>query len=257
VVLLDYQLPEIDGLAVGKLVDELMGRAARPILIALTATPDVLKLKVKESGAESAFDAIVGKSCDLTNLFSAIARLALATDRAQSQTARFSLFARDWLEYDVEPHRTGAQGDAPGPARILVVEDDESQRRLLTFVLQGRGYVVETASGGLEAFLKMRTGCYDLALVDYHLPEIDGLAAGCLISEMMRSTVRPRLIALTATPALLRDREGAAGTVFDEIVDKSSDLQGLLSAVDRLLRSAPNPNTRWAAECTVPTTRAA
>ena len=81
------------------------------------------------------------------------------------------------------------------------------------------------------------------------MPEIDGLAAGKLVRDLMRESVRPRLIAFTATPDRLRDMEKGTLSVFDEIIGKSSDFSGLLSAVDRHLKSAPNPATRHAAAC--------
>lgn len=246
VVVVDYQVPEINGLALAKLADDFMGPVVRPILIALTATPE--HLRAMESGAHSAFDAVIGKSSDFSSLLSAITRcLAAMPDSATRQTAESSLLRKDRLDYEAEPCRPGAQGDDPGPPRILVVEDEECQRLLLTSVLEQRGYVVENLSNGLEAVRQIREGCYDLALVDYNLPEMDGLAAGTLILDLLQEHVRPRLIALTSTPARLRDREMLVGSVFDEIIEKSADLHDLICAVDRHLRSSPNPATRRAA----------
>ncbi len=246
VVLIDYQLPEIDGYAAARLVGDFMAGPARPVLIALTATPE--RLNARESGTESAFDAVLAKSSDLSGLLSAIARcLALAPERTTRQQAVLSLLLKSWVDYDTLPDRPGSKGDDPGPARILVIDDDECQQRLLTAVLERRGYVVETASDGLNAVRKIRDGCFDLALVDYGLPEMDGLAAGTLIRDMIGEDVRPRLIGFTATAGLLSDREGIARSVFDEIVQKSSDLQGLLRSVDRHMRASPNLATRRAA----------
>jgi CheY-like chemotaxis protein len=53
VVLVDYQLPEIDGLTVAKLADDFMG-AARPVMLALTATPD--RLTAQAGNAKSPFE---------------------------------------------------------------------------------------------------------------------------------------------------------------------------------------------------------
>jgi CheY-like chemotaxis protein len=228
-----------------------MGQVVRPVLIALTATPEYLN--ARESGAKSAFDAIIGKSPDLSSLLSAITLgLASAPDRATRQDATASLVRQEWLDYDAEPCRPGVQGDDPGPPRILVIEDEECERLLLTSVIQHRGYVVETVSNGLEAVRRIRDGCYDLVLVDYNLPEVDGLAIGTLVLDLMREHVRPRLIALTATPARLHDKLMMGGSVFDEVIEKSSDLQDLVCAVDRHLRSSPNPATRRAAALTSP-----
>ena len=120
----------------------------------------------------------------------------------------------------------------------------------MTLGIALRGCIVETASDGLDAVRKIREGCFDLALVDYGMPEMDGLAAGTLIRDMIGEDVRPRLIGLTATAALLSDKEGMARSVFDEIFQKSADLQGLLCSIDRHMRASPNPATRRAAAYT-------
>jgi PAS domain S-box-containing protein len=245
VVLLDYKVLEINGLVIAKLVNDLMGDVARPVLIALTATPD--HVNERETGTKSAFDAVVGKSSDFQALISVIRRcLACGPDEATQEKAEFELLANDLLNYDKEPERPGARNDDPGPPRILLAEDDENQRLLLTAVFEGRGYVVETASDGLEAIRKIRNGCFDLALVDYNLPEMDGMATGSLVLDLMQEHLRPRLIALTSTPVRLHEMM-VAGCVFDEVLGKSSDMHGLVYAVDRHLRSSPNSATRRAA----------
>jgi CheY-like chemotaxis protein len=92
------------------------------------------------------------------------------------------------------------------PNCILIVEDDSVQQAILRSALASRGYVVEVASDGLDAIRKVREGHYDLALVDYHLPEINGLATATLIRDFMGEAARPVLLALTAWP------EGLKGT---------------------------------------------
>ena len=256
VVLVDYSIPEINGLAVARLIDDLMGQLVRPILIALTATPE--DLTARESGTTSAFDTIIGKSSDFSGLLTSIrALLEAVPDAASLEAAGSALVLKEWEDYDAEPERPGANGDDPGLPRILLAEDDELQCQLLTDVLQHRGYVIESACNGLEALRKIREGCFDLVLVDYNLPEMDGLATGALVIELMQEHIRPRLIALTATPARLQEKEREPGSVFDEVLGKSADFDALLVTIDRHLRSSPNPQTRRAAANTQPVGRAA
>jgi DNA-binding response OmpR family regulator len=246
VVLVDYQLPDIDGRAIANLVGDFMGDAARPILIALTATPETLN--ARESGSDKAFDVVVGKSADFDSLIALInSRLALAPDEATRQDAESLLLFKEWFDYDAEPPHPEDRNGKTGPARILVVEDDEFQRHLLASALEAHGYIAETSNDGLDAVRQICHGSYDLVLVDYNLPEMDGLAIGKVIRDLIQESVRPRLVALTATPDRLKDREGSALSVFDEIVQKSSDWQGLMALVDRHLRTSPNPDTRRAA----------
>lgn len=132
-------------------------------------------------------------------------------------------------------------------SRLLVVEDDALQQAVLTSALQKRGYEVEVASDGLAAVRMLRAGGYDLALIDYHLPEIDGLASARLLRDLMTEEDRPKLIAITAAADSLGSREMSEG-VFDAIVSKSLELSALLTIVDTHLRATTADHTTRAAE---------
>jgi CheY-like chemotaxis protein len=94
---------------------------------------------------------------------------------------------------------------------------------------------VEATSNGLDAVRKIREHHFDLVLLDYRTPEIDGLAAARLVGELFREEVRPRLIALTASPEKLLEWEAASGKVFDEVIGKSTNLPNLLVTINRSL----------------------
>jgi len=122
--------------------------------------------------------------------------------------------------------------------RILVVEDDDIQRSVLQSVLAAGGFEVETVSSGGVAVPKILDGRYDLVLLDYQLPEIDGLTIARLVRGLMGEVARPRLIALTALTDIVIGRELVSGKAFDNILGKSVDLPELLAIVTRYLRSA-------------------
>ena len=60
------------------------------------------------------------------------------------------------------------------PARLLVVDDNKINRMLLSRSLETQGHLVETAENGKEGFEKIRTGTFDLILLDIEMPEMDG-----------------------------------------------------------------------------------
>jgi two-component system, sensor histidine kinase and response regulator len=247
IVLMDYHLPEIDGYAAARLIRDLMAPAARPILIGLTAHPEVLNARV--SAGENAFDAIVGKSSDIFALLSVTARhLARLPERTARQKALFEIVLDSWAEYDAVHDRPSAEGDDVDPARILLIEDDELQRQILGSVLERHHFVVDVAVDGLEAVRKARKGGYDLLVVDYELPEIDGLAVAKMIYDILGEDIRPRLIGLTALAEVLKQREAPTYSFFDEILPKSSDYHGLISSMVRHMQKSPNPVTRKAAQ---------
>ena len=247
VVIMDYRLPEIDGLATARLIHDLMGETARPRLVALTAMPD--DVNGRELLAERAFDEVVAKPVDLSELRSIVTRhLRSAPNDEARKAAELKLLMKEWEEFDAAPKRPEpALGQPAALARVLVVEDDEVQQLVLRATLEHQGYNVETAADGLSAVRMIREGDYDLALIDYELPEIDGLATAKLIGDLLSEAARPRLIALTAKPDLLSGR-ALPFRIFDEIVGKLDGLPAVIAAISRQLRLAPNHVTRCAAQ---------
>jgi CheY-like chemotaxis protein len=239
-VLVDYNIPEIDGLAVARVVGDVLGTVARPVLIALTSSPE--RIAIRESGSISAFDLILDKSCGLRNIiFGTNHCISLASPAETREAARKSFYQETEDDYTFGP---GNHSDDRQKLNILLVEDDELQLSLLTYILKQLGFAVEAVPDGLQALRSIRMKHFDLVIVDYNIPEMDGVAVASLILDRMSEAWRPRLIAYTASPDLLRSRIALAGPVFDEIVDKSSNVDGLLSTISQLLQTSPNATTR-------------
>ena len=120
-------------------------------------------------------------------------------------------------------------------ARILLVEDDPLSQELLKGVLESQGYCVETAADGFAAVAMLRRQRYDLALVDYHLPDLDGYASGRLLRDLATGEDRTKLVAVTADQKGLVARSGVEG-VFDAVLPKPIDPLALFNFVQNLLR---------------------
>jgi CheY-like chemotaxis protein len=120
---------------------------------------------------------------------------------------------------------------------ILVVEDDPLQQSLVRNALEQHGYRTDVAGDGLSAVQRLRTGQYRLALVDYHLPQVDGVEAARLLREVMGAGRRPRLIAVTGDVDTVRERTESEG-IFDAMMQKPLRLGALLALVDDHLRAA-------------------
>jgi two-component system sensor histidine kinase/response regulator len=85
---------------------------------------------------------------------------------------------------------------------VLVVEDDETLRLLVSKQLSRLGYESDTACDGLEAVKKFAVGKYCLILMDVQMPKFDGLEATRAIRESERKVGSSPLpiVALTANP---------------------------------------------------------
>ncbi len=118
-------------------------------------------------------------------------------------------------------------------ARILIVEDNEMNRDMLSRRLARRGYEIETAVDGSEGVRAARERHPDLVLMDLSLPVMDGWEAIRILKGDDASKAIP-VIALTAH-ALVTDREEALATGSDEFETKPVDLPRLLEKIERLL----------------------
>ncbi|MBZ5603163.1 MAG: EAL domain-containing protein [Acidobacteriia bacterium] len=74
-----------------------------------------------------------------------------------------------------------------GPDRLLIVDDDERHRELLSSRLEHRGYFVDVADDGSAALEKIQTAQYDLVLLDQKLPGLAGLD----LLNLLRATYSP------------------------------------------------------------------
>jgi DNA-binding response OmpR family regulator len=123
--------------------------------------------------------------------------------------------------------------------RILVVDDDESIRKLLVVTLESSGYSVDTAKDGKEAIRKSNSNPYDLALVDLRLPDMDGIE---LLTEMKQIAPTMMKIILTGYPSLESAIE-AINKGADGYILKPVKTEQLLSTVQEHLRKQREAKT--------------
>jgi two-component system, cell cycle response regulator DivK len=122
-------------------------------------------------------------------------------------------------------------------AKILLVEDDEMNRDMLSRRLMKRGYDVVIATDGEQGVAHARSDAPDIILMDMSLPVIDGWEATRQLKEEAGTGEIP-IIALTAH-AMSGDREKAIAAGCDDFDTKPVELTRLLEKIEALLsRSA-------------------
>ncbi len=112
------------------------------------------------------------------------------------------------------------------PGRVLVVEDNAVNQKVLLGVLERDGHQVTIARSGTEAVERAATGAYDLILMDVRLPGIDGLEATHRIRAMEGPVAQVPIIAMTAR-ALAGDVEACLGAGMNAYLPKPVDLSAL------------------------------
>lgn len=119
--------------------------------------------------------------------------------------------------------RREAESQAVNGRKVLVAEDSPITHELLKLLLSQRGHEVDIVTDGLQALEALRTRDYDVALLDFHLPQLDGVQVANAFKKDRRGHKLPRLIAITAdVEGLLSHADGCES--FDNIVPKPLDI---------------------------------
>lgn len=124
-------------------------------------------------------------------------------------------------------------------ARILLVEDNETNRDMLTRRLTRRGHDVSIAVDGADALKAARNVAPDLILMDMSLPILSGWEATREL-KADEATASIPVIALTAH-AMTGDREKALKAGCDEFETKPIEFPRLIEKISALLGVAPDP----------------
>ena len=118
------------------------------------------------------------------------------------------------------------------PARILIVDDDESISRTMSLVLKRMGYSVAVSSNGLDAIEKVRSQPFDIIFMDIKMPVMDGIET----FEKIRA-IRPDAVVMMMTAYEVEKliqkalREGAYGIIY-----KPLDIDKTLAAIEDVLK---------------------
>ena len=120
------------------------------------------------------------------------------------------------------------------PLRILAVEDNATNQKLILLILERLGYRADSAYHGVEALEAVSRHTYDVILMDVQMPEMDGLEATRRIRQNLAS--QPRIIAMTAN-AMDSDRQACLAAGMDDYISKPIQVRELRAALERCTRN--------------------
>jgi len=120
--------------------------------------------------------------------------------------------------------------------RILVIDDDPQIRRAMRATLTARDYEVSDARTGEEGLEKLRSGAYDLVLLDMNMPGMGGIET----CRMIRSGSEVAIIMLTVSNTE-KGKVDALDAGADDYVTKPFSMPELLARIRATLRRLPQP----------------
>lgn len=231
--ILDYQMPEMDGDRLARLIrqDKRIGDIP---LILLTSMP---RRGESEKMREAGYSAYLTKPVKRRQLYEALAVvLRLSSQPVTQQPPR--LITRHTLR---ESRRSAA--------RLLVVEDNAINQKVALRMLEKLGYRCDVAGDGKEAVEAVSQIPYDVVLMDCQMPVMDGYEATHAIRAEEGPVRRTTIIAMTAE-ALAGDRERCIEAGMDDYISKPIEQEALKEILDKhlaeKLNELPHPADRFA-----------
>ncbi|MFL6833975.1 MAG: response regulator [Xanthobacteraceae bacterium] len=209
VALLDYQMPEMDGIALAREIRAVRGAHA-PVLILLSSTGQSLA----SAHADAGFAAGLSKPLRLSHLRDRL--LETIGDQRDTSAGAVPPVVRDV--------------GSPVPLRILLAEDNAINQKVALRLLERLGYGADVVGDGRQALARLDHAAYDVILMDVQMPEMDGLEASRAICARWAASERPCIIAMTAE-AMQGDRDKCLAAGMDDYIVKPVTLDQLAAAL--------------------------
>ncbi len=219
-VILDMQMPEMDGLMLGEKI-KADPAVASVRLVMLTSLGNQMDAEaMKRAGIE----ACVLKPVKQSRLFHRIAEV-MAGHRplARKKTQTATLTMKNAI--------TAPIGLTKKPARVLLAEDNIINQKVALGLLNNIGYSADVANNGLEVLAALDLRAYDLILMDCQMPELDGYETTHRIRA--RADLKGmRIIAMTAN-AMRGESEKCLEAGMDDYLSKPVRLETLRDMLSR------------------------
>jgi len=205
VAVLDAQLPDMEGVALGERIHGMASHRTLP-LVMLTSLG-------RNDAMRAEFAGFLTKPVKVSQLLDLLSTILGGPQQAKAVT-------QDVVEKEV---------GSVNPLRILLAEDNVVNQKVALKILDRMGYRADVASNGKEAVSAVARRTYDVVLMDVQMPEMDGIQATTIIRDRLGNN-RPWIVALTAN-ALHGDRERYLGVGMDDYISKPIKVDELAKAL--------------------------
>ncbi|WP_181177592.1 GAF domain-containing protein [Mesorhizobium sp. B4-1-1] len=219
VIVLDMNMPGMDGIELARQIRALEGNGSVPLLLLSSMVP-IPEDKKKEMESIK-FAAMLSKPIKPSPLLNALLSIFAGTPIRSIRSDQLKAPALD---------STMAE---KFPLRILLVDDNATNRKLGSKVLERLGYKPQLAVDGQSAVTAYTQGSHGVILMDIEMPDMDGLEATRLIRASGSQHARqPFIIALTAN-AMAGDRERYLDAGMDDYLSKPLRVEDLIASLNK------------------------
>jgi PAS domain S-box-containing protein len=224
-VILDLQMPEMDGLELARAMQE--NPALRGIPKILLSSGGIVE---PEAARAAGIAALLSKPVRRSQLYDALAT---------------ALVGRALADAVPKLEKPGPRAAGEQTWRVLLVEDNLVNRKVAQAMLGRLGAGVAVAGDGREALETLRRESFDLVLMDCQMPGLDGYEATRAWRAVEQAEGRPRLpiVALTAN-ALEADRDACLAVGMDDHLGKPFTLDTLSRMLTRWLGGREDADPR-------------
>ncbi len=203
VALLDVRMPEMDGFTLAEQIRERADEEEMPIVM-------LSSVHQQEGPVDLARTTWLRKPVKQENLYDAL-NVALHDSETREESTS-----------DTPERET---------LTILLAEDDAVNQQMATHLVKQLGHDIQAVSTGAEALEALRTGSYDVVLMDVQMPEMDGLEVTRRLREEWPSEEQPYVVALTAS-VQKEDRRRCREAGMDNFLGKPVQREELARALD-------------------------
>ena len=220
-VLVDWQMPEMDGLEVSRRISMIDGIVRKPEIILVSSynlseqADEMRKIGIKKC---------LTKPVTGSQLFDAVMDVFGATKDKPT------LFGLERIKGQISYQFASIKG-----SKILLVDDNEINQQVAQEILQQAGLEVDIASNGLHALETLEKVKYDAVLMDVQMPVMDGYEATFTEYEVNSAWLTLPIIAMTAG-AMSGDREKCLDAGMNDYVTKPINPEEVLATLVKWIK---------------------
>ena len=213
IAILDFHMPEMDGVMLAEKIRQLPQRASLPLILLSS-----FGYHLQNNLNLSCFVATLTKPIKFSQLHKAL----ITVLKKKKSTVK--------KNHDINSIPFDSNIGKQYPLKILLAEDNKVNQKVALRFLEKLGYRVDVVSNGLEVLDALQRQFYEVILMDVQMPDMDGEQATIMIRKSFLPNEQPRIIAMTAN-AMASDREKYIASGMDDYIVKPFKLEELVRAL--------------------------